>query len=152
MVSWFSDLLHSYSGLIITMSTVSLVTFAGTLLVLPILLIQIPEEYFLESHRKKDSSRKINILFYLAKNLLGILFLLMGFIMLFIPGQGLLTIFAGLWMMDFPGKRVLEIKLIQKRSIYKGIDYIRRKAGKASLKIWENHPGSGTEGSSDSPE
>jgi hypothetical protein len=85
MVSWFSDLLHSYSGLIITMSTVSLVTFAGTLLVLPILLIQIPEEYFLESHRKKDSSRKINILFYLAKNLLGILFLLMGFIMLFIP-------------------------------------------------------------------
>ncbi|WP_168203592.1 PGPGW domain-containing protein [Oceanispirochaeta crateris] len=135
MVSWFSDLLQTHSALMITIGSLSLLTFAGTILILPVLLIRIPEDYFLKSGAKQDHKYKGNIIFHIAKNLAGILFLLMGFIMLFIPGQGLLTILAGLWLMDFPGKRALEVRIIHTKSIYRGIDYIRRKAGKPSLKL-----------------
>ena len=75
------------------------------------------------------------MLFHLIKNSLGLLFLLMGFIMLFIPGQGLLTILAGLWLMDLPGKRALEIRMIRTPAIHRGIDYIRKKAGRSPLLI-----------------
>ena len=136
MASWFSDLIETISpSHIVVLGTVSVITFLGTLLLLPILLIRIPEDYFVCEEGGRFRRGIGGILFHLIKNGLGLLFLVMGFIMLFIPGQGLLTILAGLWLMDLPGKRALEIRMIRNKSIYKGIDYIRRKAGKPSLRL-----------------
>lgn len=40
----------------------------------------------------------------IGRNLLGWLLVLAGFIMLFTPGQGLLTMLAGLALADWPGR------------------------------------------------
>ena len=136
-ISELAERFGSRSDLIILLGSISLVTFAGTLILLPILLIRIPEDYFLNSYIPPQKSRKSRLIFHIIKNLLGVIFLLMGIIMLFIPGQGLLTMMAGLWLMDLPGKRKLEIQMIRRRSIHSTIDLIRRKAGKASLKLPE---------------
>jgi Putative transmembrane protein (PGPGW) len=128
----------SRSDLIILLGSISLLTFAGTLLLLPILLIRIPEDYFLDSYTPPQKSRKSRVIFHIVKNLLGFIFFLMGIIMLFIPGQGLLTMLAGLLLMDLPGKRRLEIGMIRRKSIYTAIDLIRKKASKASLILPEN--------------
>ena len=53
--------------------------------------------------------------------------------MLVLPGQGVLTILIGLTLLDFPGKRRLEIWIIQRRSIRLGIDRVRKRAGRPSL-------------------
>ena len=55
--------------------------------------------------------------------------------MLFIPGQGLLTILMGLALLDFPGKRAAELRLIRYAPVNKSIDWIRRKSNKPPLRI-----------------
>jgi len=38
------------------------------------------------------------------KNIIGVIFITSGIIMLFIPGQGIITIIIGIILADFPGK------------------------------------------------
>ncbi len=71
----------------------------------------------------------------LLKNLAGAVFLIMGFLMLFIPGQGLLTILLGLTFLNFPGKRRLEIRLIRSPRIHRGVNWIRRRSGKPPVQL-----------------
>lgn len=140
-MSQLYEIISSRGDLIILLGSISFLTFAGTLLLLPILLIRIPEDYFLDSYAPPQKSRRSRVIFHIVKNLLGLIFLLMGIIMLFIPGQGLLTMLAGLWLMDIPGKRRLEIGMIRRKSIYTAIDLIRKKASKGSLKLPEKNSG-----------
>ena len=67
------------------------------------------------------------------KNILGILLLLVGIVLLFIPGQGLLTIFTGLMLINFPGKRRLELYIVRKNTILRAINWIRTRAGKDKI-------------------
>ena len=64
------------------------------------------------------------------KNGLGLVFLLAGFAMLFLPGQGVLTMLIGVSLIDFPGKRTIERKLIGSPAVLKSINALRRKFGK----------------------
>ncbi len=138
MVSLFSEIAENNPRLIWYAGGISLITFFGTILILPVILIRIPTDYFLEKEpvnrrHAGAAGRILRGLMSFMKNVLGALLLLTGFIMLFTPGQGLLTLLAGLLIMDFPGKRSLEKRLISRDSIFHGINRIRRKAGKPDL-------------------
>jgi len=50
--------------------------------------------------------------------------------MLFLPGQGLLTIIGGLFLMNFPYKYQIEKWVINKPIMLKTFNLIRRKAKK----------------------
>ncbi len=69
------------------------------------------------------------------KNLLGYFLLLMGVIMLFIPGQGLLSITLGILLINFPGKKKLELKFFSNKKVLYVINSIRQKAGKEHITI-----------------
>ena len=45
--------------------------------------------------------------------------------MLFTPGQGILNIFVGVILCDFPGKRTLERKLIERPFVLSTVNKIR---------------------------
>jgi len=60
--------------------------------------------------------------------LLGILMSLPG-----VPGQGLLTILLGIMLLDFPGKRGLEYKLVSKPRVRDAINKLRHKFDKPDL-------------------
>jgi hypothetical protein len=60
-------------------------------------------------------------------------FVLAGFAMLFLPGQGLLTILIGVSLMDFPKKRVLEAKMVGQPTLLGVINSMRHKFGKPPL-------------------
>lgn len=136
MAYWFSKLPNP-SLLLGILGGASAVTFLAALLLLPLLLIRLPEDYFLRPGRRTKMSLRrgefLNSLPILLKNGLGLLLLLAGLIMLIAPGQGLLTILAGLTVMDFPGKKRLELRLISIRGVLRGINLIRRKAGRPPL-------------------
>ncbi len=51
--------------------------------------------------------------------------------MLVTPGQGIITIFLGLFLMEFPGKRKLELKFIKHNPTFKALNWLRNKAGKS---------------------
>ncbi len=124
--------------LVLTVSgLISIFLFVGTLLVLPVLIIMIPSDYFVRPREKhlwaSHRHSLVRLVLLIVKNVIGLVLVLMGFVMLFIPGQGLLTIFVGLLMLNFPGKRGLELRLVRNENIKEGINWIRRKAGKRPL-------------------
>ena len=72
------------------------------------------------------------------RNSLGLLLLLAGIAMLMLPGQGLLTMLIGLCLMDFPGKRRLLERVVQNPHVRRGLNWVRRKRGKAEFAFAEN--------------
>ena len=69
------------------------------------------------------------------KNAVGIVFLLAGIAMLFLPGQGLLTMLIGISLMDFPRKRQLEAKMVGQPTLLGVINNMRRKFDKPPLTL-----------------
>jgi hypothetical protein len=63
------------------------------------------------------------------------LIVFVGVAMLLLPGQGILTILIGLMLIDFPGKRRLERRLVQQPSVWRAINWMRAKAHQPPLEM-----------------
>ena len=111
----------------------------GSLIVVPWILIKIPSDYFYADKRKKclwgHCPPMIRSLLLIIKNILGVLLVLSGIIMLFIPGQGMLTMIAGIVLMDFPYKYTMMRKIIKNSKILRFINRVRKKANQEPLKV-----------------
>lgn len=118
---------------------ISLATFLISAVALPWLLTRLPPDYFEETSLVAQPAwPRTRILYWmwrLLKNFLGAILLLAGFVMLFTPGQGILTILAGLWLLDLPGKRRWERNLICRPQVLTSINWIRQKAGRPQLQV-----------------
>lgn len=70
-----------------------------------------------------------------GKNLLGVLLLVAGAIMALpgVPGQGVLTMLVGLMLLDLPGKRAIERRIIAVPSIHRGLNRLRVRFGREPL-------------------
>lgn len=124
-----------YEKLLIYLSIFSLICFVASIFIIPFLVIRISPAYFREK-RKPIIDYKNPVLRYLVlilKNIFGFIFILLGFLMLFIPGQGLLSIAIGIFFINFPGKKKLEYKIFTHPKISSAVNYIRRKAGKEEI-------------------
>ena len=75
----------------------------------------------------------LRLLFRGLKNVAGGGLILLGLVLLVLPGQGILTVLIGLTFLDFPGKRRLEIWIVQRPSIRHRVDRVREKAGQPRL-------------------
>ena len=71
--------------------------------------------------------------YWIAKNIVGVVFIVAGIVMLVLPGQGILTIVLGLALINFPGKRKVIRRIFTQRRIFKAINGLRRKANKPPL-------------------
>jgi hypothetical protein len=131
--------IRAHEALLWWLGALSVVTFVATLGLLPLAIIRIPADYFSRRAPSPDSwSGHHPILRFsliAGKNLLGVLFLLAGVAMLVLPGQGIITMFIGLTLLDFPGKRKLELRLVRIPAVRRAIDWIRRKSERPPLEI-----------------
>lgn len=111
--------------------------FVGTLILMPYLIVRIPEDYFIRRPVLDWTGRHplLHIVLVILKNLLGGILLLAGVAMLLLPGQGLLTILMGLLMIDFPNKRRWEARLFRVKSVQNAANWIRRRYGHPPLKL-----------------
>ncbi len=101
-------------------------------------MIRLPADYFISENKKslvETLPFPLNYILLVFKNIVGAILLLYGILLLFIPGQGILTIIAALALMSFPGKRKLIRKVVGKRPVLKGINWIRSKAGKDEMTV-----------------
>ena len=55
--------------------------------------------------------------------------------MIVLPGQGVLTMLIGVSLLDFPGKRQLERRLIGQRALLRTINKLRAKFGRPPLVV-----------------
>ena len=74
-----------------------------------------------------------------AKNVLGLVFVVLGVIMAVpgVPGPGVLTVLLGVMMLDFPGKRDLEARFLGQPRVYSAVNALRSKFGKPPLMLDE---------------
>jgi hypothetical protein len=118
------------------LAVASVIGFIGSLIAIPLILVRLPADYFdtrTPRHWMKDHHPVLRLLGVLVKNVVGVVFVLAGFAMLFLPGQGLLTILIGVSLMDFPKKRALEAKMVGQPTLLGVINSMRLKFGKPPL-------------------
>src|SRR5262245_10977606 len=118
MFDWLAGL-ADHIGLTLTgviwTATLGLLLFVGSILMVTILVVYIPTTYFLErDHRRLWIDRRplLRLGFLVVKNFVGLVLVAAGIVMLFGPGQGVLTILIGVMLLNFPGKRRLERWLV----------------------------------------
>ena len=135
-----NDLFGWVSGhqqLLVWAGIISLTVFIFSLLSLPWLVAQIPEDYFLPKKRQPTQWKQlhpvIRLLALMGKNLIGYGLIVAGLLMLFLPGQGILTLVMGLLLVDYPGKFRLERRLVKTPAILNSLNWLRRKAKKPPL-------------------
>ena len=103
-----------------------------------VVMVKIPAHYF-SSHYEDDflpdSHWTVKWSAVILKNVLGVLLILLGLILSLpgVPGQGLLTILLGLIMLDIPGKRPLEARIIKRPKILAAINNLRARFKKPPL-------------------
>jgi hypothetical protein len=129
---------HQYvsTETLVTLTILSLVFFVGSLIAIPFILVRLPADFFdirVPRPWMKDHHPVLRVMGHLVKNVVGAIFLFAGFLMLFLPGQGILTILIGVSMLDFPGKRKLEATMIGQPTILNVINGMREKFGKPPL-------------------
>jgi len=107
----------------------SVVAVIFTLIGVPWVVTRLPGDYFVQERREAWHTSSGEPLFALVlgvlKNLLGFVLLVLGVIMLVTPGQGLLTLLAGLLLMNFPGKYRLERWLVQRPGVMRALNWLR---------------------------
>jgi len=135
MMGW----LQAHERMLQYLGVSSLILFVITLVVLPIAVIKLPEDYFTRENRRPASRSRKYPAFWLAlsilKNLLGLVIILVGIAMLVLPGQGIITIVIGLAMTNFPGKYALERRIAGQPTVGRALNKIRKRAGQPPLQL-----------------
>ncbi len=129
------NLFSDYYDFFFWLGVVSSIIFIVSLLSIGWLVSLIPTDYFIN---RKESKFKLNypvtwIVYTIIKNIFGYILILGGILMLILPGQGLLTIFIGLMLSNYPGKYSIEKKIIATPKILKSINWLRKKSDEPPL-------------------
>ena len=131
--------IDSHAPLLLSITILSLIMFIATIIAIPIFFVAIPYDFFAHREKRfpilKNTHPALRILIIILKNIIGSIFLLLGFIMLFLPGQGLLTILVGISFIDFAGKRKFILKIIQNEKVLNSLNKIRKHFNKKPLKF-----------------
>jgi hypothetical protein len=115
----------------------SIVLFIGSLVAIPVLVARMRADYFVNRGAGEESwfgrHRLARALTLTVKNGVGLVLLGAGIAMLILPGQGIITILVAITLLDFPGKRRLELRIVRQRHVRRAIRWIRNKARRPPL-------------------
>lgn len=130
--------LRSPMSIALAVAVPALSFVAGLLVVLGL-----PPDYFVRARARPTPPRAhpaLRVAMRGAKNLLGVLMILAGFVMALplVPGPGVLFMLVGLGLVDFPGKRGLELRLLRQRHVLSSVNKVRARFGKRALLTQES--------------
>jgi len=139
MIERIAEFWHSLTwasiGLGVVLFLLSLgVSFAAIVIV----MVNIPANYF-SSHYvpdlRLDRHWTVRWGVVILKNVFGVFLILLGIVLSLpgVPGQGIITILLGLIMLDIPGKRPIEARIIKRPTVRAAINKLRAKYDKPEL-------------------
>jgi hypothetical protein len=116
------------------------ISFTASLALVSFVLVKLPVNYFHSSHAREfwtDRHRAVRWSGIVLKNFAGLILIVLGVLMSLpgVPGQGILTILLGLIMLDIPGKRPLETSLVKRPKVLRSINRLRERFGKPPLQL-----------------
>jgi len=135
---WTTAQLLWISGIFIVVSLI------GSLLLVGWVILRLPPDYFVGEHPPNRGIRRHPLIHWplvVLKNIAGLILIALGVVMSLpgVPGQGLLTIFIGFMMLDFPGRRRCEKWFLSRRGVLPSLNRVRARWGRDSLRL-ENEP------------
>jgi len=138
-MEWLSDFWASLTlGKILFGVGVFLLSLVFSFLCIGVVMVKIPENYFSPHYQQNflpNSSWVVRWGAVILKNIFGVFLILLGVVLSLpgVPGQGILTILLGLIMLDIPGKRPLEAKIIKRPAVLAAINNLRSRYNKSPL-------------------
>ncbi len=135
VIDWFEH--HEWVAGV--MLGLSLVTVLATLFFVPWAIVRIPPDYFAHNTPPQlpwgKMHRGLRTAAMFAKNLLGILLFIVGIVLSLplVPGPGIVTILLGLALVDIPGKRVLERRIVAYPRVFTALNKLRARYNQAPL-------------------
>jgi hypothetical protein len=112
----------------------SVAMFVASLIIVPILLVKMPSDYFVRPHLiRLEGHWTLRVIRKVLKNLLGVVLAVIGLVMIPAPGQGVLTLLIGLTLLDYPGKRQCELRIVRKPTVLRAINWIRSRYGRPPI-------------------
>ncbi|HEU4367751.1 MAG TPA: hypothetical protein VFV05_05910 [Methylomirabilota bacterium] len=105
---------------------------AGSLAVVVRVVVALPPDYF----EREQSPRARWTTARIARNLAGIGLIVVGAVLSLpgIPGQGVLTMLAGILLVDFPRRRALERRLLGRPGMLTTLNRLRARFGRPPLR------------------
>lgn len=136
LIEWVIEDL-TWGGVFFAASLV-IATVIGNVLVVGFLLVKLPPTYFQDVHSRDFWVGRppfLRLTARIGKNVLGAGLVAVGIILALpgVPGPGLLTILLGLILLDLPGKRGLERKIVGRPGILHAINRLRQRFGSPPL-------------------
>lgn len=124
---------------ILLIGAISIGSALASLALVTVVLVRLPKDYFVDPNSRTLPTHHpvVRIVLTILKNLLGLMLVLGGIILSLpgVPGQGFLTIFLGIMLLDFPGKYSLERAILRQPAILGAINRIRAKFHKEPLEV-----------------
>jgi hypothetical protein len=113
-------------------------SFTISALAVGFVMVKIPKDYFSSHYKPQFMKEKPFIMRWgavILKNILGLFLILLGIVLSLpgVPGQGILTILLGLIMLDIPGKRPLEARIIKRPAVLSAVNNLRARYSKPPL-------------------
>lgn len=140
-MEWLNDFIANLTlGRVMLGVATFLVSFTISAISVGIVMVKIPVNYFSSHYIQDFLPGKPWIVRWSAvilKNLLGVFLILLGILLSLpgVPGQGVLTILLGLIMLDIPGKRPLEARIIKRPRVLAAVNGLRARYEKPPLEL-----------------
>ncbi len=118
------------------LTILSICTLATTFLVVPVIVARMREDYWVREKLPTEWRHPVLRMCALVfKNVLGTILIVAGIAMIVLPGPGSLTILVGLSLVNFPGKREMELRIIRIGPVRTAVQWLRKKVGRPPLLI-----------------
>jgi hypothetical protein len=140
MIDWIISWITHNQLFLINISIFSVILLLASIFMLPIVIINLPADYF---KKKKRDARPhflnpvVYVILLVLKNLVGIILVVLGLLMLVLPGQGIITLIIGLMIVDLPGEKKMLKYILYKTSAVKAMNWLRRKNNKPPFELPE---------------
>jgi archaellum biogenesis protein FlaJ (TadC family) len=141
MLNSLIEISARYAGAFIGLALFSMLSIFLVMTLGVRILTRLPADYFIQRERR-DSKEYLKYfhpvvrpLMPALKNIAGIVLIVAGLLMLFLPGQGMLTVLAGLMLTDLPGKYGCERWLLKRPQVRQSINWLRRRSGQTELEF-----------------
>jgi hypothetical protein len=127
MLAWAD----AHKSWFIWLAIISGVTLAASALLIPWFVAKLPADYFSRDEHPAawaNTHPLLRVMLVIGKNLLGLLLIALGILMLVLPGQGVLTMVAGIALVDFPGRHRAVQWMVARDPVMNALNWVRRRA------------------------
>lgn len=126
LLSWLSEYTLFFSAVAGVYIVLMIVSLAAT----PWFVASLPIDYLLPKIRHSKPMGLQGALIQIFRNIVGLFCVILGIILMFTPGPGLIVLLVGISLAEFPGKHRLLISIAIQPNVFKSLNWMRTRGGK----------------------